>query len=632
MPGLVGLITRWPRARAEATLRRMPEAVIHDPLSESGQWVDEAAGLYLGWVARAGSFGSRMPIRNDRGDVLVFSGEELSDPDPADGRPMHDRHEDEARAAYLIHRYAHRSDFLRGLNGQFHGAVIAGRECSVTLFNDRYGLHRLYYHEAGDAFYFAAEAKAILAVRPDLRRLDPRGLGEFVACGFVMENRTLFDRVHVLPAASAWTFQGGAVARKAVYFHPGEWEEQPPLETGPFYRKLRDVFSQSLPRYWGGGERVAMSLTGGLDGRMIMAWQQQEPASLPCYTFAGMFRECHDARGARQIARVCGQPHQVITVGSQFLAQFPRYAARTVYLTEGNLEVSHAPDLYVSERAREIAPVRVTGNYGGEVLRRVVGCQPQEPLPGLFVPEVHGQTRQAAQTFRALRQTHPLSFAVFRQAPWFHQGLWALEQSQLSVRSPYLDNDLVRLLFRAPASATSSDELSLRLVADGNPALARIPTDLGLGGEGWRWRRVARHRLREFSRKAEYAYDYGMPQWVARIDHALSSLRLERLFLGRHKFYHFRSWYQSPLASYVQAVLLDAASLARPYVERRAVEAVVRDHVKGNRNFTTEIHKLLTLELLHRSLLDTASSGSPAERGEPRERALRGRAGEAHYV
>ena len=37
---------------------------------------------------------------------------------------------------------------------------------SVTevLFNDRYGLNRVYYHEEADAFYFASEAKSLLSV------------------------------------------------------------------------------------------------------------------------------------------------------------------------------------------------------------------------------------------------------------------------------------------------------------------------------------------------------------------------------------------------------------------------------------------------------------------------------------
>ena len=36
---------------------------------------------------------------------------------------------------------------------------------------------------------------------------------------------------------------------------------------------------------------------------------------------------------------------------------------------DGCIDVSRSPDLYVNERAREIAPVRMTGNYGDEVLR-----------------------------------------------------------------------------------------------------------------------------------------------------------------------------------------------------------------------------------------------------------------------
>jgi asparagine synthase (glutamine-hydrolysing) len=111
-------------------------------------------------------------------------------------------------------------------------------------------------------------------------------------------------------------------------------------------------------------------------------------------------------------------------------------------------------------------------------------------------------------------------------------------------------------------------------------------------------------RLFEFQFKAEYAYDYGMPQWVAGIDHAFSPLRLERLFLGRHKFYHFRVWYRDALASYLRDVLLSSRALSRPYVQRRMVETVVRSHIAGFRNYTTSIHKLLTLELIHRQFID----------------------------
>jgi asparagine synthase (glutamine-hydrolysing) len=198
-----------------------------------------------------------------------------------------------------------------------------------------------------------------------------------------------------------------------------------------------------------------------------------------------------------------------------------------------------------------------------------------------------------------------VSFAVFRQAPWYHYGLLALEQTQLSQRSPYLDNDLVRTVFRAPQSAFAMNDACLQLIADGNPALLSIRTDRGLGdGHNPLAAKMSRAFL-ELTFKAEYAYDYGMPQWVARIDHVLSPFRLERIFLGRHKFYHFRVWYRDHLAGYVREMLLDRRTLSRPYLERGMLQKIVDSHLRGDRNYTTEIHKVLSLELLHRLFLDS---------------------------
>ena len=125
---------------------------------------------------------------------------------------------------------------------------------------------------------------------------------------------------------------------------------------------------------------------------------------------------------------------------------------------------------------------------------------------------------------------------------------------------------------------------------------------------------MALRTLREFQFKAEYAYDYGMPQWMAAIDRLLTALRPERLFLGRHKFSHFRLWYRDVLSDYVREVLLDPSTLSLPYVERKGVEAVVSGHLDGNRNYTMEIHKLLTIELVHR--LFTRGSADSALRRE----------------
>ncbi len=212
MPGIFGLITTKPREWAEPQLLRMLKVLRHESFYVTGTWIDEAAGIYVGWTARENSFSDGMPVQNERGDVtLVFSGEEYPEPETLQSLKQRG-HQFKAGPSYLVHLYEDDPSFPRSLNGRFQGLVSDRTRGIATLFNDRYSMHRLYYHEADnkEAFYFAVEAKAILAVRPELRRTDPRSLGEFVACGCVLENRTLFEGIHVLPAASAWTFRAGA--------------------------------------------------------------------------------------------------------------------------------------------------------------------------------------------------------------------------------------------------------------------------------------------------------------------------------------------------------------------------------------------------------------------------------------
>ena len=204
----------------------------------------------------------------------------------------------------------------------------------TTLFNDRFGMHRLYYHESKDAFYFAAEAKAILAVRPELRRADPRGVGEFVACGCVLENRTLFDGVRVLPSSSAWVFRHGALTKKPSYFDPRQWEQQTILEPEPYYQELRQVFAQKLPifRRTGAGRDVPDRRSGQPHDHGVA---QAGTGIAGLLQLRGTFRDCQDTVLARQVAHQCAQPHQAISVGSEFLSRFPltrsaRSGCRTV--------------------------------------------------------------------------------------------------------------------------------------------------------------------------------------------------------------------------------------------------------------------------------------------------------------
>ncbi len=595
-----------PSPRAEGELARMSEVLQHEAFYATGSWRDPGLGVYVGWTGHKESWAAQMPVRSECcGVTLVFSGEDF--PEPGTARRLRERgHRFESEGpGYLVHLYEDDRSFPACLNGRFHGVLADTRRGIITLFNDRYGMRRVYYYETEEAFYFAAEAKALLAVRPELRSADPQGVAEFVACGCVLNNRTIFRGVRVLEPASWWVFRNGGREAKRRYFVPAEWERQTPLTAEAYYADLREAFAGRLPRYFEGHATIGVALTGGLDTRMIMAWQKARSEALPCYTFGGVSRDSQDVSVAREVARLCGQPHVVIPVGEEFLSRFGHYAERTVYLSDGCADVRRASDLYVSERAREVAQVKIVGTYGSELLRRVRTFGPAGPSPGLFGADLLARVKEAEAGYWELLREHPVTFAAFRQSPWWHHGIMAIEETQLTVRAPYLDNEFVRMMFRAPNGGSGSSDVRLRLIQEGNPDLVGIRSDRGVGGERGPLVRAAARGLLELTFRMEHAYDYALPQWLARTEYLWSPFQIGRAVLGRHRFIHFRIWYREALATYVREMLLGARALARPYLERRGVEAAIRDHLNRRGNYTAEIHKLLTLELIHRLFLDS---------------------------
>ena len=508
-------------------------------------------------------------------------------------------------ASYLVHLYEEMgSGFFEKLNGWFSGVLLDLRDQKFILFNDRYGINRLYYHENAGGFYFSSEAKALLKILPGTRQLDLRSVGEVLCCEAVLENRSLFSGISLLPGGSSWVFSRGEPVKKKAYFKQEAWESQPELSESDFYEKLKENWRQVLPKYFAGKQSIGLSLTGGVDSRMILAWAPSSPGTLPCYTWGGKYRDCADVKIARRTAKLCQQPHNTIAVDGEFLSAFPVLAERAVYISDGTLDVTGALDLYVQRLARQIAPVRLSGVCGGEILRRLVMFKPDSPQQGVYDSELERSFRDGAVTYaRELQGSHKLSFTSFKQAPWYMASKFSVERSQVTYRTPYFDNELVALAYQTPAKLLNN-EPALRLIADGNPRLARIGTDRGIAFRSIPGVTQALHQYQEFTFKAEYAYDYGMPQWLARLDHVFAPLRLEKLFLGRHKVAHFRVWYRDEMSSYLKEMLLDPLTLQRPYLRAHSLEKIIEGHVTGYRNYTSEINKILMLELIQRKLIN----------------------------
>jgi len=606
MPGIVGIIESAECRSEENALDSMIKCMFHEPFYESGTYVNRQLGLQIGWACHQSSFSDCMPVWNEKKDVcLIFFGEDFTDPDELKILKANGHNFDQENASYLVHLYEEKGiDFIKSLNGWFSGLLIDLRKKRIFIFNDRYGLGRIYFYEKCDQLYFASEAKSLLKVLPELRRLNYKSLAEAFSCGCVLQDKTLFSEIRLVPAGSIWAINENGKLRKDSYFDLKNWQSQPLLKENEFYQQFRETFRRILPRYFRGKKQVGMSLTGGLDGRMIMAWANRFPGELPCYSFSGIYRDCADVKIARKLAKLCGQSHETIVVGPQFFSEFPRLAEQSVYISDGTMDVTGSVELYVNKMARQIAPIRLTGNYGSEIIRRNIAFRPASLYAELIEPEFGRLVKNAAATYDSECRGNELSFIAFKQVPWHHYSRLSVEQSQLTLRSPFLDNELVYLMYKAPQNFSLSPQPILRLIAEGNGELAKIPTDRGLLCQPTPIIGNFRHLYQELTYKSEYAYDYGMPQWLARIDRIIEPLHVERLFMGRQKFYHFRVWYRDKLNQYVKDILLEQRSLERPYIQRKYLEKMVNSHLAGKRNYTQEISRILSFELIQRHLIE----------------------------
>lgn len=464
------------------------------------------------------------------------------------------------------------------------GIWCSGDSAEIRIFNDPCGLQRVCWARENGWLHFAGDLPELFRSGVKRRPWDLQSVAEWLRLGAVLEDRTLFQGIHLLPAGSEWTFRPTGEVRRRRYFEASV-AGLAPLSAGDWEEELESRASAAVDRLKMPSEPAVLSLTGGLDSRLLLALLAPEPGQLPCHTFAGPLRPCHDAVEAGRMARAAGQAHEMLRIDRRFFDEFPALAEAAAFFSEGGMDASGAVELHMNRRVRNLAPVRLTGSYGSEVLRGHVALRPQKTSARHLLPELVPRMVEAEATWRELRRLPPASFIAFCQVPWLHHSRYALEVSQVDVRSPYLDAELIRLSHQAPEGQTASPGPLLRLIG----RRSSLPAPAGL----------LRSRWRSLVGRLESRWDYGCPDWLCRLERLPGFRAPGSLLLGREKFCHFRQWYREPLAAALHEMLPELRGGAGVY-RHGAADTLVREHTRGAANHTLELHRLLALHFTAR--------------------------------
>jgi asparagine synthase (glutamine-hydrolysing) len=604
MPGIAGIIRKAPSDGVEHDLHQMVHAMRHEDFYRSGQYVRKDLGLYVGWTCHEASFSDCMPLVSQNEDVvLIFHGENYPDEQTVGRLRRSGSDANHLTAAYLIELYEELGDsFLPQLNGWYCGLIANLRTREITLFNDRYGMSRIYFHEGKDEFVFASEAKSLLKIRAALRTLDRESLAEYLRFTCVTANKTLFRGISILPNGSSWVFEDSVRPRKQRYFDPADWEQQLSIPPSDFYEKFAETVTRVFPRYVRGSKRIALALTAGLDSRLILAAVPNHDGLFSCCTYGGTWGETFDIGTAREIAKLQNQRFEVIRINQDFLRNFGSFAQRSIYLSDGTHDAFGAHDVYFNRATREIAHIRLTGKFGSEVVRN------RKLIPWVnyksdFVQPDFKPFLDQLQPRERVSEKHSLSNAVFEEIPWYEFGRVAVEASQLILRTPYLDNDLVKLMFQAPAEVRGAGEVQARYIRQKSPQLGAVLTNMGDLGNNSRLVTQLRYIFYRALFKTEFIYLFSAPHWLTRLDRKLEKLKLERFFAGREKFEGYRIWIKTDFSEFIRDTLANPQAYYSQFFDRGFVQRMVARHIAGTHNYLNEINNVLTFELIYSSLI-----------------------------
>jgi len=183
----------------------------------------------------------------------------------------------------LLHLYArHGVAMLARLRGMFALAIHDGRDGSLLLARDSFGIKPLYYGEHGGSLWFASQVRALLHAPVD-RGDDSAGRAGFLLWGSVPEPWTLFRGIRALPAGHSLRVDARGVAMAQPFLTVGEILRAAEVATAPSTREdalaeIAAAVRDTVRAHHIADVPVGVFLSAGLDSSMIALANGRTPA------------------------------------------------------------------------------------------------------------------------------------------------------------------------------------------------------------------------------------------------------------------------------------------------------------------------------------------------------------------
>ncbi|WP_262692932.1 asparagine synthase (glutamine-hydrolyzing) [Kordiimonas aestuarii] len=304
MCGIAGIAT-WNGTVNPAALAAMGDSLQHRGPDGAGQKL--LGNNHIGFAHRRLSIldlsdAAAQPMSDGSGDVWLSFNGMISN--------FRDLRRDLAEGGYIfrsngdteviIAAYkAWGTDSFRRLRGMFAFAMWDNSERSLFLVRDHFGIKPLYMSRTPDNLVFGSEVKALLASGEVERRLSTGALRDFLYYRYVPYERTMLQAVEKIPPATYMRFQLNAACDKLVavaqrkYWTPAVGEEN--YEPVAFQRAAEELLTTSVENNLISDVPMGIFLSGGYDSATVTDLATRRHDNINSYSigFTGWERSEH---------------------------------------------------------------------------------------------------------------------------------------------------------------------------------------------------------------------------------------------------------------------------------------------------------------------------------------------------
>jgi asparagine synthase (glutamine-hydrolysing) len=247
------------------------------------------------------------------------------------------------------------------LNGAFFVALWDPEKETLVCANDRYGLYPMYWSQGNERFCIADRVLCSVLAGTVPGHWDLSGVACLLTTDDFVGQSTLVEGVETFPPATIMTKTGDLVRLGRYWdydFTSGEESES----LDEMAEELGNRFTRAVERQCKAGRSIGVTLSGGLDSRMIVAAASK--ADIPIQTFTWGKPESYDRKIANTVAATFGAKHHDCEYAHSQLAERFEEGTR---MTEGLVNYFDCHMLAHLQHMDGAADIILNG-YAGDVI------------------------------------------------------------------------------------------------------------------------------------------------------------------------------------------------------------------------------------------------------------------------